>query len=131
MVKVTEGIAEQNWATPYDIAKDTGIVLIEAYKKLQEIRKTNQDMDLWFDEIGVDRNTIATLVASVVEETQKKYGIGSYGVIREGIKWGFDSLDSRNEEETIKAFEKAFEENLFAEFGKRSLGKRVRSPKEK
>ena len=93
MLKVIEGNVEQNWKTPYDVAKDVGLAIVEAYKALGAIHKQSPWLDNEFDKPGLERNTLAAMFAAVIAELQSSFRMGAWGDFGDAFRMAFEMLD--------------------------------------
>lgn len=94
------------------MSMDIGEKIVAAYKEVQEAMKKEPKINGIFEKIGTDRNMVAALTEAVVIEIQKTCGVGSYGVIKEGLEWGFQALDDMSEKEIMDSLKNTFRENL-------------------
>lgn len=101
------------------VTGEIGKSLVKAYEEVLKEKAAHPESDTWFEKVGIDRNLVAAFTEAVVTEIMKKCGLGAYGVIKEGIEWGFKAIDERTEGADEIASELSYTENL-----KRAIRKR-------
>lgn len=94
------------------VKKNLGTAIIDAYKEVKAAIKNEPEIDNWFEAVGADRNLVAAFTEAVVIEIQKAVNIGSFGVIKEGIQWGFDAVENMSDDEIKKSIVNTYEENM-------------------